>query len=58
LPIAVNMPIDAVIRSGGRVNMRQVNGGHGVVAAAHHARSDQKRKAIVAEEQGARLIRN
>jgi membrane-bound lytic murein transglycosylase D len=37
---------------------RRVNGGHGVVAAAHHVRSDQKSKAIVAEEQGARLIRD
>jgi len=32
-------------------NTRQVNGGHGVVAAVHHPHNDQNRKAVVAEEQ-------
>jgi hypothetical protein len=31
--------------------MGHVNRGHGVVAAAHHPRNDQNRKAVVAEEQ-------
>jgi transglycosylase-like protein with SLT domain len=32
-------------------NTRPVNGGHGVIAAAHHLRNNQNRKAEVAEEQ-------